>query len=63
MENMVSNLINGNLADARKQARRHRQSTIKDWLEYHAGWSTEKAFRAARFLKTGEGWQAYCDAK
>ncbi len=62
MQNMIDNLINGNLKDARKQSRRFSQSKIAAHLE-EMGWSVEKSLRAALYLKTGEDFQRYCDAK
>jgi len=61
MENMIENLINGNCTTARKLARRFSQTKIVDYLT-EMGWSNERALRCALFLKTGEGFQAYCDA-
>lgn len=62
MQNMIENLINGNCTTARKLARRFSQSKIVDYLTGEMGWSNEKALRLALYLKTGEGFQAYCDA-
>ena len=62
MQNMIENLINGNLTDARRQAKRHRRVKIYAYL-LEMGWSNSRALLAANYLKTGAGWQAYCDAK
>jgi hypothetical protein len=62
MESLINNLINGNLTDARRQARRFSQGKIvKALLQFQ--FSEVKALRAALYLKTGEGFQAYCDAE
>ena len=58
---MIENLINGNLTYARKQARRYSFQTIWEWLVADYGWTVEKSIYAARYLKTGENFQAYCD--
>lgn len=63
MQSLIENLINGNLTDARKQAKRKSFAAIVDYLHLNCGWSTDRSNKAAIYLKTGEGWQAYCDAK
>lgn len=63
MNNLISNLINGNLQDAKRQARRYSMETIIEVMRADHGWTWEKAFCAARWLKTGSGWQDYCDAE
>lgn len=63
MKTMIENLINGNLTDARKQARNKSESAIRKFLVVDSGWSESKAAFAAHYLKTGRGWQAYCDAE
>jgi len=63
MTPMIENLINGNLTDARQQAKRFRLSQIVNHLHFMCGWSVERSNKAAIYLKTGNGWQAYCDAK
>jgi hypothetical protein len=61
MENMIDNLINGNCTEARKMSKRFTVYRIVDHLT-DLGWTQDRAFKCARFLKTGEGFQAYCDA-
>lgn len=63
MQTMIENLINGNLTDAKKQAKRFALHKIVDALQNDFGWSLDKAYKAASYLKTGQGFQAYCDAK
>ena len=63
MQRLADNLINGNLADARHQAKRYSFTTIWEWLVNDLGWTVEKSILAARYLKTGENFQAYCDEK
>lgn len=60
---MISNLINGNLTDAKRQAKRFSELAISVHLTHSHGWSDERALAAAHYLKTGEGFQAYSDAK
>lgn len=62
MQNMIENLINGNLRDAKKQARRFSETKIYSFLK-EIGWSERKAQLATAYLKTGLGFQEYCDAK
>lgn len=63
MKTMIENLINGNLTDAKKQARGFSMSRISDYLHFALGWSYNRSAKAAYYLKTGTGFQAYCDAK
>lgn len=62
MQSLVTNLINGNLTDARKQAERFSLRAIIHNLHIECGWSVKKSNYAAVWLKTGNGWQLYCDA-
>ena len=62
MKTMLENYINGNLATARKQARRFSHRAIREALMDLCGYSPEKAAITADYLKTGEGFQAACDA-
>jgi len=59
---MIDNLINGNLADAKNQAKRFRRAKIYAHL-IKQGWSHSRATLGANYLKTGEGFQAYADAQ
>lgn len=61
MNKMIENLINGNLTDARAQAKRYSISYIAAFMRSEYGWSCKKAVAGARYLKTGKGFQAYCD--
>lgn len=62
MQNMIDNLLNGNCSTARKSARRFSQTKIRQFLVDELGWTFERATLCAEYLKTGEGFQAYCDA-
>lgn len=62
MIDMINNLINGNLRDARIQAQRQTIKGITAYLRDEIGWSLAKSQAAAKFLKTGTGFQSYCDA-
>ncbi len=64
IENVVNNLINGNLKDAKHGAKRHGFWSLRDALK-EAGHSEAKAEAGAAYLKEAEGnatWQDYCDA-
>ena len=63
MKSLIENYINGNLSIARKQARRHSIPAMEAFMVESYGFSPEKALRVAVWLKTGEGWQAACDAQ
>jgi hypothetical protein len=62
LDRLADNLINGNISDARKQARRHSEFRLSMFFRQCCCWPLEKSMLAAHFLKTGEGWQAYCDS-
>lgn len=59
---MIDDLINGNLKDAKQKAHDHNKLSIKRYL-LDIGWSVDKSEKAATYLKTGNGWQDYCDAE
>lgn len=63
MKSLISNYVNGNLRDARKQAARHSHAAIRSALMESLGYSLHKAALTADWLKTGEGFQAACDAE
>jgi len=63
METLINNLVNGNLTEARKSATRFSQVKLYEALQEMLGYSDNKAARCSMWLKTGEGWQAYCDAE
>ena len=63
MENMINNYINGNHSYARKLARRFSTAKIRAELIDAYGYSFKKATLTAECLKTGEGYQAACDAE
>jgi hypothetical protein len=62
-QTMVMNWINGNITTARRQARAMSLVKIKAALLTFTTLSGAGADAVAGFLKTGEGWQAACDAK
>ena len=62
MKTMIENFINGNIRTAREQAKNKSGLAIMWALRDDYGWSQDKAEKTAHFLKTGEGWQAACDA-
>lgn len=59
---IFDNWINGNITDAKKQAKPY-QGTALVQAFTERGWSNNKAIKVAHYLKTGEGWQAACDAR
>lgn len=62
MKSMIDNLINGNLKDALKQAKRYRQNAIIFYC-IGEGFSFEKSVAMAMFLKNQIDHQQYCDAE
>ena len=62
IEKTVDDLINGNLTDARRRAKNLGAVKLIEAFQ-EIGWTAEKAVLATKYLKTGNGFQAYCDAK
>jgi hypothetical protein len=63
MKKMIDNYINGNLSTARAQAKKFSHKAIREALQEMCGYSLNKATLTADWLKTGEGFQAACDAE
>ncbi len=63
MNSLIENLINGNLDDAKRQAKRFAGTAIILAMLEDYGFSHEKALRAAQYLKGDCSFQVYCDAK
>ena len=63
MKTMLENFINGNLAAARKSARRFPHAAIRAALVEEYGYSLNKAALTTDWLKNGTGFQAACDAE
>ena len=63
---LYTNLNNGNLKTARRQAQRFSIRQIRGYLMDEESACKTHTFRqatlCAEYLKTGEGWQEYCDA-
>jgi hypothetical protein len=62
MNTLIDQFLNGNLRDAKAQAKRFPAWEIRDALQDLAGYSLEKATLTADWLKGRECWQAACDA-
>jgi len=62
METMIENFINGNLADAKKSAKRFSRLKIAEYL-MSIGWSATKAYKTSLYLKGLATFQEACDAK
>ena len=61
----IENLINGNLTDAKRLAKRHSFTLLRYSAEEEFGMSSEKAAAAAAYLTSDEAsrercWQAWC---
>lgn len=60
---LFENLGNGNLADAKRAAKRHTAFRLSMFARQVLFWSHERATRAAQFLKGTGTFQHYCDAE
>ena len=61
MNTLIENLINGNLTDAKEQAKRHGFWDIARAAQAYFG-SRNKAVMAAGYLKGRVTFRAFCDA-
>lgn len=61
LDEMIGNLINGNLKDAKRQAKRFSEGDIRFHL-IDSGWTNVKAIVTASYLKGYADWQTYCAA-
>lgn len=62
MQSMIENYVNGNLTDAKKQAKRFNELRIVSALREY-GYGVESALAIAAFLKGYGSFQAACDAE
>lgn len=62
MKSLIENYLNGNLTDAKRQAKRFSTWEIRDALQAMAGYSLEKATLTADWLHGRDCWQEACDA-
>ena len=63
IEQAAESLINGQLTQARDLAKKPSAAAICNYLHDELGWSLELSVAATRYLKTGQGFQTYCDSK
>lgn len=62
IESVLENLVNGNLADAKKGARKHSALSISEYARQVFGWPLDRAVNAAAYLKGQGSFQDYCDS-
>ena len=63
MQKVFNNLINGNLTDAKKGAKRYSGKALCYYAAEELGWSFAKACAASGYLVGALEFQSYCDAK
>jgi hypothetical protein len=63
MNALINNFINGNLKDAKRQARNYTLTALAQAFRDRAGYSFEKAQRTANYLKNIGSYQAACDSE
>jgi len=61
MQKLLNNLLNGNITDAKRQAKRFSNHAIRAALVELGGYSLNKATLTADWLKGRDCWQAACD--
>lgn len=62
MKSLISNFINGNLTDAKKQAAHYTGARIASVLYHDYGYTGARALATAAYLKGRGTFQAACDA-
>ena len=62
-EAAFNDLINGNLTDAKRRARRFSTFRLSMYARQVLCWSFDRSIKAAAFLKGECSFQEYCDAK
>ena len=63
LKRIVDDLINGNLVDARKRVKRYSYMKLTEAFQEYAGYTLNKAYLATCYVKSGNNFQAYCDAE
>jgi hypothetical protein len=63
IESIINNLINGNLTDAKKSAKRKPHNQLRQGYQDATGCSDRTAAAAADYLKDSITFQEYCDIK
>lgn len=63
LDRLFANLENGNITEAKAQAKRHTSFRLSMFARQILGWSFDRATLAAGFLKGEATFQEYCDAK
>jgi hypothetical protein len=58
---LFENLENGNLTEAKKQAKRHTSFQLSMFARQILFWSFERSTAAAAYLKGEADFQTYCD--
>jgi hypothetical protein len=63
VERVFDDLINGNLTDAKRRARRFTTFRLSMYARQCLFWSFDRSVKAAAYLKGECSLQEYCDAK
>jgi hypothetical protein len=61
MQAMLDNLINGNLTDAKNQAKKYSYWKIMSYMEQTAGYGLAQSVAIAGYLKGNLSFQTYAD--
>lgn len=62
-ERVFDDLINGNLTDAKRRAKRFTAFRLSMYARQCLFWSLDRSWKAAAYLKGECSFQEYCDAK
>ena len=63
MQKVFDNLINGNLEDAKRGAKRYSGKKLCAYATEELGWTFAVSCAASGYLKNALSFQSYCDAK
>jgi len=61
--NLFTDLVNGNLTDAKKHAKKYTAFRLSMFARQIIGWSFDRSAKAAAYLKEIGDYQSYADAQ
>jgi len=63
MNDCIQNYINGNIRDAKRQAKRYSHKALRNQMYVAWGYNAESANTIALFLKGRASWEQACNAQ
>ena len=62
IEQLVNDLVNGNLSDAQKSSKGFSYKVLHNAMREYLGYNYKISVLAVQYLKTGQGFQEYCNS-